>query len=172
MNRIYLLAGVGAVVVVSALALTYLVEKKAPTQEKVIKTPEPSNVEKRSKLSKQSNSSKTKKLDVKKRLPISKPSFDIVRVNPEGDAVIAGRAGPNSDVIIKSGRQVVGKVKSDGRGEWVFLPKKPLKPGGQELSLTSVLPSGSKVSSDKNVVIVVPGNEKGIDVEKSKNNSA
>lgn len=169
MNRIYLIAGVGALIVVSALALTYLVEKKVPEQENTIKTLEPSIIEKRlKKIFKQPTPSKTKKLDVKKRLKTLKPAFDVVRVNPEGDAVIAGRAGPNSNVIIKSGRQVLGKVKSDGRGEWVFLPKKPLKPGGQELSLTSILPSGSTVSSDRNVVILVPGNEKVTDVEKSK----
>jgi hypothetical protein len=170
-NRIYLLAGAGAITVVSALALTYLFENKGPAQNKIVKTLVPLKVEKGSKNSQQPTSSIVKQLDVKKRLQPSKPAFDVVRVNPKGDAVIAGRAGPNSNVIIKSGRQVVGKVKSDGRGEWVFLPKKPLKPGGQELSLTSILPSGSEVSSDKNVVIVVPRNEKVVDVVKSKKSS-
>ena len=44
----------GAVAVVFALAFTYLVENKAPKQEKIVKTPEPSNLAKHSKLSKQS----------------------------------------------------------------------------------------------------------------------
>ena len=75
-----------------------------------------------------------KKFEIKKSRQSSKPAFDIVRVNPSGDTVIAGRAGANSDVVIKSGRQVVGKVKSDSRGEWVFLPEKPLKLGSSQVS--------------------------------------
>ena len=172
MNRIYLLAGMGAAAIVSALVLTYPFEKKAPVENNNLDALGPlKSAEKLSKSAQQSTSSKFQKPDKKKRRQSPKPAFDIVRVNPRGDAVIAGRAGPNSDVVIKSGRQVVGKVKSDGRGEWVFLPEKPLKPGGQELSLTSILPSGSEVSSDNNVVIVVPGNKKVIDETNSKNSS-
>ena len=171
MGRIYLLAGVGSVAIVSALALTYLFEKKTPIENEIVRSFESSKDKKSSKSSQQRKPSKTQELDIKKRDRSSKPAFDIVRVNPKGDAVIAGRAGPNSNVIIKSGRQVVGEVKADGRGEWVFLPKKPLESGGQELSLTSILPSGSRASSDNNVVIVVPENKKSVDGAKSKDSS-
>ena len=171
MNRIYLLAGIGVVAVISALTLTYLLESEVPTQSKNTKSVEALKVGKLSGNSKGLAPSENHDVDIKTRQQPSSPTFDIVRVNPKGDVVIAGRAGPNSDVVIRSENQVLGKLKADARGEWVFLPKKPLKPGGQELSLTSILPSGSKVSSDKNVVIVVPVKEKVVDDAKSKNSS-
>ena len=171
MNRIYLLAGIGAVAVISALALTYLLDRDVPNPIKNAKSVETLKVGKIPENSIDSGPSKDQELDIKIRQKSLKPTFDIVRVNPKGDAVIAGRARPNSDVVIKSENQVVGKLKADGRGEWVFLPKRPLKPGGQELSLTSILPSGSKVSSDNNVVIVVPEKEKVVDDAKDKNSS-
>ena len=93
---------------------------------------------------------------------IKKPSFDIVRVNPLGDAVIAGRAAPNSSVTVKTQKDIVGIVKSDGRGEWVLVPEKALKPGNRELSLTAKLPSGTETSSDRNIILVIPGREKEI----------
>ena len=98
---------------------------------------------------------------------IKKPSFDVVRVNPLGDAVIAGRAAPNSSVTVKTKKDIVGIVKSDGRGEWVLVPENALKPGNRELSLTAKLPSGSETSSDRNIILVIPEHGKEI-LKKSK----
>lgn len=38
------------------------------------------------------------------------PSFDVVRVNPQGDAVIAGRAAPGAEVTVLDGEKPLGKV--------------------------------------------------------------
>lgn len=89
------------------------------------------------------------------------PSFDVVRINPQGDAVMAGRAAPNTQVQIFDGNKPIGTVTSDARGEWVFVPTDPLLPGGRELSLAAR--SGDTVTrSDQVVVLVVP--ERGKDV--------
>ena len=85
-----------------------------------------------------------------------RPSFDVVRVNPKGDAVIAGRAAPNVEIIVRSGDKEVGRVRSDARGEWVLVPDAPLVPGTQELSIESRGPDGSVSASDSKVVLVVP----------------
>ncbi|HEX6979622.1 MAG TPA: LysM peptidoglycan-binding domain-containing protein [Alphaproteobacteria bacterium] len=90
------------------------------------------------------------------------PSFDVVRVNPAGDAVIAGRAVPNAQVIIMDGEREIGRAQADGRGEWVFVPSEPLPSGARELSLSAQLPDGSTVKSDQVVVLAVP--ERGQDV--------
>jgi len=97
--------------------------------------------------------------------PISephRPSFDVVRINPAGDAVLAGRAAPNSLVIIHDGEREVGRVQADPRGEWVFVPSQPLPPGSRELSLTAQAADGAQLKSEKVVVLAVP--ERGKDL--------
>ncbi|CAN0400470.1 unnamed protein product, partial [Phaeothamnion confervicola] len=86
----------------------------------------------------------------------TRPSFDVVRVSPSGDAVIAGRAAPNSAVTILDGDKEIGRVTADGRGEWVFVTVDPLSPGPHDLRLKSDGPDGSVLTSDQSVAIVVP----------------
>ena len=90
------------------------------------------------------------------------PSFDVVRVNPKGDAVMAGRAAPGATVTILDGETVVGQVTADAAGEWVFVPDKPLPPGSRRLGLTSRVEGGSPVPSESLVVMVVPEPRKDI----------
>jgi nucleoid-associated protein YgaU len=89
------------------------------------------------------------------------PSFDVVRVNPSGDAVIAGRAAPDADVTILDQGKVIGSVKADGRGEWVFLPDSALDPGEHSFTLESTPDDApedatSKQESETSVVVLVP----------------
>ena len=97
-----------------------------------------------------------------------KPAVAVVRVNPLGDAVIAGRAAPNASVTVKTQQDIVGVVKSDGRGEWVLIPDKPLKPGNRELSLTAKLSYATETSSDRNIILVIPDREKKISKDSKK----
>ncbi len=84
------------------------------------------------------------------------PSYDIVRVNPKGDAVIAGRASPGSTVDILEGDKVIGSVKADRRGEWVFVPDQPLSPGDKQFSLSAETPDGNRLESETVVVMSIP----------------
>ena len=84
------------------------------------------------------------------------PSFDIVRIERSGEAVIAGRSAPGSEVQIILNGEVLGRVTSDARGQWVFLPPSPLASGSHELSLRSELADGALTESDNIVVVVVP----------------
>jgi nucleoid-associated protein YgaU len=89
------------------------------------------------------------------------PSFDVVRVNPSGDAVIAGRAEPDAEVTILDQGKVIGSVKADNRGEWVFLPDSALDPGEHSFTLESTpedAPEGdaAKQESETSVVVLVP----------------
>ena len=150
MNRAYLFGGIGAATLLVALALTHLLENDTAPKPTTVKTA----------VTKEKAVAAAKVVVPLKNSepPVSliKPSFDVVRVNPQGDAVIAGRAVPNSQVTVKMGDKIVGTVKSDTRGEWVLVPKKPLQSGNRELSLTSKLGAGAEASSDKKVVLVVP----------------
>lgn len=85
-----------------------------------------------------------------------KPSFDIVRVNPDGGMVIAGRAAPHSTVTVTADGLKLGSVVADDRGEWVLLPDAKLSPGNHQLSISAELGGGTAVASDAIVVVVVP----------------
>ncbi|MBI3711249.1 MAG: LysM peptidoglycan-binding domain-containing protein [Proteobacteria bacterium] len=90
------------------------------------------------------------------------PSFDVVRVNPAGDAVMAGRAAPNAIVTVEDGGRQIGRVKADARGEWVLVPKDPLAVGTRELGLSAESGGSPAVRSDKVVVLAIP--ERGRDL--------
>jgi len=94
---------------------------------------------------------------------VVRPSFDIVRISPEGDTVIAGRAAPGAEVVIFDGDEELGRAKADERGEWVFLPEKPLPTGSRRLRL-AILKDGKvdeTQQSEADVVLVVPENGHG-----------
>ncbi len=84
------------------------------------------------------------------------PSFDIVRVNPDGGMVIAGRAAPHSNVTVTADGQKIGSIVADDRGEWVLLPDTKLVPGNHQLAITAQLEGGTAVASEDVVVVVVP----------------
>jgi LysM repeat protein len=89
------------------------------------------------------------------------PSFDVVRVNPSGDAVLAGRAEPEAEVTILDQGKVIGSVKADDRGEWVFLPDSALDPGEHSFTLESTPEDSAeaeagKQESETSVVVLVP----------------
>lgn len=85
------------------------------------------------------------------------PSFDVVRVEPTGETVIAGRAEPNSDVTVTLGESdTVGTVRADRSGAWAIVAEKPLEPGTHEIGIEAESPKGEKQLSENLVVVVVP----------------
>ena len=52
--------------------------------------------------------------------------IDILKFDSDGNAVMSGRAPPGAVLVVKAGDQVIGEVTADPRGEWVFIPDKPL----------------------------------------------
>jgi nucleoid-associated protein YgaU len=90
------------------------------------------------------------------------PSFDVVRVGPGGDAVIAGRAAPGAEVRVSDGATLLGAARADARGEWVIVPEKKIEPGERQLSLVAIQPgSGEAVKAEAEVVLSVPKRETG-----------
>jgi nucleoid-associated protein YgaU len=85
------------------------------------------------------------------------PDFDVVRVRPDGQTVIAGRADPGASVTVLDGGKPVATVTADSQGEWVVVPETPLAPGSHELSLAQKSPGdGSERKSANVVVLSVP----------------
>jgi len=85
-----------------------------------------------------------------------KPSFDIVRINPKGDAVMAGHAAPGSEIRIEEAGREIGHAQADQHGDWVFVPTEPLAPGTRELTLTARSPDGRETKSEGTVLLVIP----------------
>lgn len=84
------------------------------------------------------------------------PTFDVVRVDPEGRTVMAGRAAPLTDVEVKAGDKVIDRVTTTAAGEWVSTPVESLESGDQELSLTALPKNDEPVESRQVVVVSIP----------------
>ena len=82
------------------------------------------------------------------------PSFDVVRVSPKGETVIAGRAEPGAEVTVLDGDKTIATVTADRRGEWVVTPQTPLAPGNHELGLSAKSPGDAAARKSESVVVV------------------
>ncbi len=61
------------------------------------------------------------------------PSLEVVRVEPSGDALLAGRSKPNATVALLDRGRVVAETRTDAGGNFVMTPP-ALKPGDYALS--------------------------------------
>jgi nucleoid-associated protein YgaU len=66
--------------------------------------------------------------------PPPKPAFDVVSVEPTGEAVIAGRAAPNATVELRDAGRTVAQATADASGQFVIIPP-AFAPGDHSLSL-------------------------------------
>jgi nucleoid-associated protein YgaU len=64
------------------------------------------------------------------------PAFDVVNVDPTGEAVIAGRAAPNAKVELRDAGKTVAEATADAAGQFVIIPP-ALAPGDHSLSLAA-----------------------------------
>ena len=106
------------------------------------------------------SSSPEKSIPQKPIEPANIPAFDIVRINPQGETVTAGRAMPRAEVSIMDNSEEIGRVIADNRGEWVFVPDKQLLPGNHELTLQAHNPDDTITKSSSPVILVVPETSK------------
>ncbi|MGA8433872.1 MAG: LysM peptidoglycan-binding domain-containing protein [Methyloceanibacter sp.] len=74
--------------------------------------------------------------------PIAVPSFDIVRIEPTGEGVMAGRAEPGWTIGIESGGSKIAETKADDEGAWSVVFDKPLASGDHTLALRATSPDG------------------------------
>ena len=83
------------------------------------------------------------------------PRFDVVRVEPGGSAVIAGRGAPEAHIILRVNGEGHAETIADGRGEWLMEPEHPLPVGVSRLSLAARLLDGRELVSAQEVVVTV-----------------
>ena len=84
------------------------------------------------------------------------PSFDTVRITPDGRAVIAGRAPPDAEVNVRSESVDLGSETANRSGEWTLVPFIPIPPGDHQFSAIATLPDGTQVESDEVLIVSIP----------------
>jgi len=87
------------------------------------------------------------------------PSFDVTRIEPSGDAVIAGRAEPGAHVDLLRNGELHDRVVADRTGQFVMVPPR-LPPGDYELTLKSTAPDGRNATSKESVVVALQPDKK------------
>src|SRR6476646_11865251 len=76
--------------------------------------------------------------------PIAVPNFDIVRIEPTGEGVMAGRAEPGWTIRIESGGSKIAETKADEEGAWSVVLDKPLASGDHTFALRATSPDGTQ----------------------------
>jgi nucleoid-associated protein YgaU len=82
------------------------------------------------------------------------PSFDIVRVEPSGESVIAGRTAPGATVELLRNGKSHARIASDASGLFAFVPP-PFPPGSHEIVLQATAPDGTRMQSRESVTIAI-----------------
>jgi nucleoid-associated protein YgaU len=84
----------------------------------------------------------------------TQPSFDVVRIEPNGDAVLAGRAPPGAAIMVLRNGTPYAEGRADGSGAFALvLPQLPV--GASEILLQSTGADGSPVRSGRTVTAVI-----------------
>lgn len=84
------------------------------------------------------------------------PSFDLLRVEPDGSTVIAGRGQPNTKLEIKNGDTVVATADIGPSGDFAAVFDQPLAAGDYQLTLNTKDDKGVAKTSEEVATVSVP----------------
>ncbi|KHJ54207.1 hypothetical protein LA66_12130 [Aureimonas altamirensis] len=88
------------------------------------------------------------------------PSFDVVRVEPDGSAVLAGRAAPDTVVRIVAAGRVIATARTNAQGEFAVTLDVPLAVGEHQIHLETGEGEAVLASAESAIVsIPMPGRE-------------
>ncbi len=82
------------------------------------------------------------------------PAFDTIRVEPTGEAVIAGRDAPEGDVALLRDGEVYDETFAGPSGAFVFIPR-PFPTGTSDVTLRATDAQGNVLTSRESVTIIV-----------------
>jgi nucleoid-associated protein YgaU len=83
------------------------------------------------------------------------PTFDLVRVEPDGSLLVAGKAAPMADVELITTGSALAVAKAETGGDFVVILDDPLKPGEYQFSLKATL-GGVETMSIETALVSVP----------------
>jgi hypothetical protein len=81
-------------------------------------------------------------------------AFDLARIEPTGEAVIAGRATPGATVELLRNGEPHDRAVADQSGRFVMVPPR-LPIGTYDLTLRSKQPKGNQAISEQSVTVVI-----------------
>ncbi|MEN0000580.1 MAG: LysM peptidoglycan-binding domain-containing protein [Pseudomonadota bacterium] len=84
------------------------------------------------------------------------PTFDILRVEPDGSTLVAGRAAPESEVEIVRGDSVIASTTANAAGEFVAVLEESLEIGDHSMSIRASGPEGDMVVSEQTAIVSIP----------------
>jgi nucleoid-associated protein YgaU len=82
------------------------------------------------------------------------PAFDIARIEPTGEAVIAGRATPGATVELLRSGELHDRAVADQSGQFVMVPPR-LPSGTYDLTLRAKQPDGKQAASKQSVAVTL-----------------
>ena len=82
------------------------------------------------------------------------PEFDVVRIEPSGEAVVAGHAAPGATVELLRNGEPHDRAIADQSGQFVMIPR-PLPHGTYDLTLRAKQPDGKEVASRQSVAVAL-----------------
>ena len=84
------------------------------------------------------------------------PSFDVLRVEPDGSTVIAGKAEPGTTLNIMNGETVIASTQVGPSGDFAAILDEPLPPGDYQLTLEIADEAGETRRSEEIATISIP----------------
>ncbi|PTW60941.1 nucleoid-associated protein YgaU [Breoghania corrubedonensis] len=99
-----------------------------------------------------------------KAAPAIAPTFDVVRVEPSGDAVVAGLAEADATVALVANGKVIARTKSNSAGEWAIVLDDPLGPGDYDIAIYSEKEGEAATESTQRVTVSIPRDKDNGDV--------
>lgn len=109
----------------------------------------------------QINKKQNKQTNIKQNTKINPPTFDVIRLEPDGSIVVAGKAEPQSKIeLITQNGKIIDNANSGQTGDFVIVPQNNIEPGDYVLSLNATNKNGKKINSKQTAVIHVPDKNK------------
>ena len=150
---LYILFAVGGVLVAIALSMVLLDDEgdqQVQPQSPSIELSQPA-ADKAERSDKDSGTS----LQPPNATPAAPLTIDLARVKPDGAAVFAGTAAPNTKIRIFEGDILLGETIANANGEWVIVLEKSLAAGQHLISVAMERSDGSTEMADRSLAVEI-----------------
>ncbi|MDC0493906.1 LysM peptidoglycan-binding domain-containing protein [Alphaproteobacteria bacterium] len=150
---LYILFAVGGVLVAIALSMVLLDDEgdqQVQPQSPSIELSQPA-ADKAERSDKDSGTS----LQPPNATPAAPLTIDLARVKPDGAAVFAGTAAPNTKIRIFEGDILLGETIVNANGEWVIVLEKSLAAGQHLISVAMERSDGTTEMADRSLAVEI-----------------